>query len=406
MSDRVIRDSWLNEYLRYTQDHESPFEFHKMTAISCIGAALKRNVWIDMGMYTVYPNNFIILIGDSGVVRKSSAMLLGVGLLRKLPAELSVREMSQKITVEALLEFLSQPIKVEKLADGNVELKGSSIGLISASELQAFLGADAVKSGILSWLIKGWDCEENMDYTTVSRGTTYIRRACISLIGASTVDNLRLALPAGAVGGGFTSRVLFMEKSKARKHVAFPLMTPEMTSQRDRLIADLHRISMMSGQFVIQPPAKAWYTEWYRHFREWLEVTPTSDVGDIGFQSRKHVHILKLAMCLSACESSSLLIEKFHLIGALEIVDACRASTSLEVRNLDMSPEAMKANRILSQIQKTGEIKRRDLLKNCYYFASASEVTEYTDSLSEQGKIRIMAAKNGGTKYQYVRSSK
>ena len=89
---RIIQGSWLDEYMHYTRNQESPALFHKWCGISAVGAALERHISIDMGeegekgAYQVRPNLFIILVADPALCKKSTAIDMMSDLLIEMEA--------------------------------------------------------------------------------------------------------------------------------------------------------------------------------------------------------------------------------------------------------------------------------------------------------------------------------
>src|SRR5262245_55634202 len=65
---------FLDLYLEYTKNTESPLEFNFWCGLFGISVALGRRSWVEVGMNTVYPNLYAVLIAESGVQRKSSAI--------------------------------------------------------------------------------------------------------------------------------------------------------------------------------------------------------------------------------------------------------------------------------------------------------------------------------------------
>ena len=74
---------WLGAYLDYSQGNEAPGAFHFWTGVALLGAACKRNVYMDMGSYFIYPNQYILIIAPSGG-KKSSSLAIGNNLLETL----------------------------------------------------------------------------------------------------------------------------------------------------------------------------------------------------------------------------------------------------------------------------------------------------------------------------------
>src|SRR3990172_632309 len=100
-----VKDGWLKSYLKYTEDHEGPEEFHFWVAVSVLGGAVRRNVYFDKDFYKVFPNTFIVLVAPAGRCRKSTCIDIGVWFLRRID---TVHVISEKITPEALAQALGR----------------------------------------------------------------------------------------------------------------------------------------------------------------------------------------------------------------------------------------------------------------------------------------------------------
>src|SRR4029077_7001818 len=98
------------------------------------------------------------------------------------------------ITPEALIGSLQESTDKETKI---------SYGLILASELSVFLGADAIKSGMIPILTDLYDSKDNWEYKTRIRGRETIPHVTISMLGASTMDWIKTSIPIEAIGGGF-----------------------------------------------------------------------------------------------------------------------------------------------------------------------------------------------------------
>src|SRR3990167_8776352 len=94
-------NDWLRVYLSLTEGQESPDIFHLWCAVSTIATTLERNVWLDRGYYTLYPNLYVVLVSGSAVARKSTAIGVASRLYREANPEGIM--VSQKVTPEALI---------------------------------------------------------------------------------------------------------------------------------------------------------------------------------------------------------------------------------------------------------------------------------------------------------------
>ena len=60
-------------YFEYVKDTESPKIFHRWSLIASVGALLGRQYYMPFGTTRIFPNQYIMLIGNPGT-RKSSAI--------------------------------------------------------------------------------------------------------------------------------------------------------------------------------------------------------------------------------------------------------------------------------------------------------------------------------------------
>ena len=78
-------DDWLTAFLNYTQYSEAPKRVFFWVGVSAIAGALRRKVSIPMGYFSWYPNFFVFIVGDPGVIKKSTTADVGMRLLKKVP---------------------------------------------------------------------------------------------------------------------------------------------------------------------------------------------------------------------------------------------------------------------------------------------------------------------------------
>jgi hypothetical protein len=128
-------------------------------------------------------------------------------------------------------------------------------------------------------------------------------------------------MPRYAIGGGFTSRGIFVYAENKQKLVAYPAdyVPKNHAVRKKRLVEDLIRISQISGEFKLDDDAKAFGEEWYKKHNTTPDEHLRSDVL-AGYAARKQTHMHKVAMCLSASESDSKIITRAHLQTALALL--------------------------------------------------------------------------------------
>ncbi|GAG42472.1 unnamed protein product, partial [marine sediment metagenome] len=99
-------DSFIQGYLEYTKNSESPTSYHIWAAVATIAGALQRHVWMQWGHTEIYPNQYIMLIGPSGKARKGEPVMIG----RSLLSALGIRLIAEDITREGLIKRIRESI--------------------------------------------------------------------------------------------------------------------------------------------------------------------------------------------------------------------------------------------------------------------------------------------------------
>ena len=207
---RVLND-WLSGYIEYTSGSEPPLSYHTWVGISIIAGALQRRCKLQWGFECIYPNMYVILVGPSGRARKGVALGLGKDIL----ASTGIAMSSEAITKEALIRAMRGSITNFQGADGIIKFHCSITAF--SEELSVFLGQNDIK--FLANLTDWYDSKDKWTYETKGSGTDELQGVCFNLLGATAPDWLQSMLPQEAVGGGFTSRVIFIVEDKKGKTV-------------------------------------------------------------------------------------------------------------------------------------------------------------------------------------------
>ena len=381
---RKCKPSWVDSYLEYTDQQESPTAFHEWVSISLISSVLQRKVWIPRVKYTIYPNLYVILIAGSAKCRKSISIRIGMDLLKSITTPPVI--FAQKITTEALIQALNES-KVKK--------SDVCYGLIVASELSVFLGADAIRSGIIPCLTDLYDSPAKWEYHTRSRGKEGLTNVTLSMLAASTKDWLRTSIPAAAIGGGFTSRIIFVVADAPSKLILFPPEHIDTTHLRTCLIDDLNQMADLSGAVQFTDEARELATDWYEQ-----EACNVHDEKVDGYFGRKHDSMFKLATVLSVSEGNDLLIEGRHIERALKMLDYNETHLNTIMESVTSSEQGGSTEKILTVIKKFKSVGHSDLLRKCWRFASAVELNDMIATLVESKEIEMFLDKKNARWYK------
>jgi hypothetical protein len=289
---------FISEYLRYTSDQESPDEFHFWTASTILATALGRKCYMKRGYYTLYPNLFTILVAGSAKCRKSTALGIGVPLLRDVGESFVI---NGKITPEALIKEIASVSKVKP--DDPNKLVCPDV-LVYSSELSVLLTKQSYGEPIIHILTDLFDCPDSRDYKTKNSGIFQLNNVFVCILAATTPTGVAKGIPESALEEGFASRILFVYRESTDKVNAFPVLTKEQEQLYEDLKKLLHKRGQMRGEFMLTKEAHDWFKTWYEE--TWKNEEPL-DKRLEGFHGRKPDHLMREAMILAGSRGRKVL---------------------------------------------------------------------------------------------------
>ncbi len=385
-------DNWLQAYMWYTRNSESPDNFHFWTGVATVAGALRRRVWIDEHLFQWTPNFYIILVGPPGVAAKSTSIRQGLNLLEK--TEMGIQFGPQSMTWQALTTALERSCEGVEIGD---EIHPMSCLTISISELGTFL--DPKNDELTSTLIAMWDGQkETWRRETKTSGNTEIVNPWLNVIGCTTPSWIKTNMPLNMIGGGLTSRILFVYGEAKRHLVAFP---SEATSASDhletqrKLIDDLREIADLKGEYKRTAGATLWGVEWYRRLYE--EDRPShmqSDRYD-GYLARKQSHLFKIAIILAASKRNDLIITEDDLAEADGCLTQIERDMARVFASIGATPEAQKAGELLALIKNAKGIDYQKLFQIAFQTMSQKDFVEAMKGLLASGKIKAVKSEKG-----------
>jgi len=385
------KGSFLRDYVKLSEDTEIPDMFALWCGLCGVSCTLGRRVWLDMGTYTIFPNLFVVLVAGSGRCRKSTAVSQVEGLLRKLNPKPNL--IAQRITPEGLIDAL----QVVHTTDKKQFLKKTSEGFIVVDELSTFLNRKTYESGLASLLIPLYDCKASFEYRTKGRGTEAIRDSCLGLLGASTVDWIRSAIPIDAIGGGLTSRIIFVYVQHPPPPVAITGYSDLKKQIKEKLQRFLEEMSTVSGEMQMEPDAWEYYKTSYDTY---YKTSPFFEQHTLsGYASRRHVHMLKLGILFSASEGNSRLILKRHLAGAEELLRQSELHMSRVLALISSTDKGALTEIIFEKIVAREGMDRTTLMRAMSHRLDSNELSGVIETLIHSGRIQ---ARHENGKLWYV----
>jgi hypothetical protein len=392
MSQRHFPD-WLRAYMEYTQYSEAPDKFHFWTGVSVIAGALRRRVWMDMGYYQWTPNMYIVFVAPPGIVSKSTTANIGMKLLKEIDG---IKFGPDAVTWQALAQSLAQSTEMFEYVEketGEVQYHSMSAITIVSSEFGTFLNPNDRE--MVDVLVSLWDGQIGAwKKATKTMGDDVIENPWMNIIACTTPDWIAGNFPEYMIGGGFTSRTVFVYADQKRQYVAYPkyALNPTVFEEtRKKLIHDLEIIATeICGEYELSPEARKFGEEWYlSHHKN--KPPHLDNERFLGYLARKQTHVHKLAMVLTASRSNSLIIERDMLEAAVEIVTALEGDMPQVFSNIGRSDTTRLADTIIRFVHNHGGMEKIELYRHVFKQVPFKDFQEVIEAGVNAGYLKLVA---------------
>jgi len=180
----------------------------------------------------------------------------------------------------------------------------SSITCFS-KELVTLLGQANFK--YLGCLTDWWDSHDRWVNETISRKQDEIFGMCVNILGATAPEWMSTMLPTEAIGGGFTSRCIFVVESNKAKHVPLPTITKQQKALKEALVHDLKLIALQHGEYSFTSDTAKVYEKWYMAQSKQIDADqyPIQDPNFRSYCERRSTHLRKMCIALQASTNDS-----------------------------------------------------------------------------------------------------
>jgi|GEM_PF-3028471 energy-coupling factor transporter ATP-binding protein EcfA2 len=374
---RVLKKPFHESFIDCVSPHtDIPDTFIIWSALSLVGAALKNNVYFQIGTYTLYPNMFIVLVGPPGVGKGASMNILEQMITDTKPNQV-VNTLSDRITAERIIERISDgwstapQLKNMQLVLG----KNDHNCLLFSSEIRVLLGAS---DWMLEFLEEAWS-KTTYEYQTKNKGNVAIDNMCCSLLAASVPDFLRNVNREAhmVITGGFSSRCLFIYAENPSKDLPFPEPLKKNLKSKalyDNLVLDLQEIGTLRGEFVIDTGARLRFEAFLRLNRAASSKDDSEAVAN--FRARIKAHILKLAMIFSVSRDNSLHISDMDMVNAIAEIQKILVSLTKLFRGAGEGMDAAVTARVQDFIEKYGRVSKKEIFKALHRHLNSPEALD------------------------------
>lgn len=373
-----MRD-FFDLYLQYTSDTEATATFHRWSAIVGIGAYLERNIWIQHGANNLYPNHYVMLLGESGS-RKSAAIKGFARILRAAGYKTFAAEKTSKEKFSAdLAAHHGEEDEDDLVLWGDMDDSAITPVLIANDEANDFFGINNLD--FLSLLGSWWDYSGNYEVKYKTSPSDMIPNPTVSILVGNTPTNFSIAFPPTIIGQGFFSRILLVHGERTRPKITWP--TPPTADATEAIVQSLQQIKAVAhGQFNPTPGAMMLADKIYKAPENIIDERFAS------FYNRRLTHLLKLSLVVAAAKLEKEITED-TLIQANTYLTYIQNLMPKALGEYGSSQDSAIVHKIMSLIQRSPEpVSLKEIAKQVANdVSSMSSLRQILEKLANAGKI-------------------
>lgn len=379
--------NWLDSYVQYASISEAPKIYHFWAGVSAIAGALRRHVWFDQVKFKWFPNFYIVFVAPPGIATKSTTADGSIDLLREVPG---IKFGPDEVTWQSLVTSFAEA--AEAFPFGDTYIPQSAITIL-ASEFGMYM--DFRDTKMVNLHITLWDGRVRFDKQTKTSGKDMVDSPWINLLACTTPQWISSNMDENTIGGGFTSRCVFVYGDQKEKLVAYLKNQAKFDygQLRSDLIHDLEWISLnLVGPYELEEEAETWGELWYQKL--WNKVWSVDNEDWVNnYIARKQAHLHKLAMVIAASQRDELVLKLEDLLLADEMLSLTEKSAHRVFAKVGKGEEAQQSERILEIIEKKKELSFKELYRlGQLYFPNARDFDGIVKSFLNAGQIVMYSA--------------
>lgn len=334
-----------------------------------IAASLQRRVWMGPNHERLFPNMYVILVGEPAVgkgrVTRPINEILRYHKLEnpssEKPTPKSDMSKEDKATIDALIEanfadgtkgeekknkrIFEKPLLIPVGASATtwealVNALANSLRRINYSEYDERIQKNVIKiythsslcfcleeissmfrkktEEVARFLLQTYDCGD-YEYDTKTPGLKdYVKKCCLNLLGGTTPGFMQELFNDRLLTEGFASRCFFIFAARNRFDKMFGTdLTDEQKQHYEDILLHVKKLTSLYGRVQFSEESKAFLEEWWK---ESQQTRPNTSYKLNYYYGRKNIHVQKLAMALHFGESTELFIKHETFLRALEIL--------------------------------------------------------------------------------------
>lgn len=298
---------FIRSFEQYASVYNSTPRYIKAAAIWMLATAVGRAVAMRARGNQLCPNLFLAMVGGPGT-GKSQAVTAVRSIFVKAT---NYSIIPASITRAGLEDYMQENMKQRRDSDGTAIFSHECIGL--SEEMQGILPDQDL--GHLTLYNILYDLPRKHKARTRTHGEVELEMPYCSIFTGAQPAFLGTTLPEQAWGMGFMSRLIMVFDTPPKRRSAFELQDVDFKLQAD-LIHDLRLVNRLCGWMAWDPGAVDLYNEWW--VKDGGQPVPGAKRLRMGYNSRRELHFLKLAMVMSLSRGNDLRVTVADVARAIE----------------------------------------------------------------------------------------
>ena len=283
----------LKDIIKLAENQEAADFSYLWAGLSCLAAQLARNVYIPFGNGKIYPNLYIMFVGDPGK-RKSTAIK---DLKKRVKAAGYQNICGDKVTMQKYLLDLAG-VGEGSIDDSNITEFNLGITLGTNDYVESYINQDEFSDFIginnypfISLLGNFWDIDEPYVYRTKGGQSIEIPSPIVNILGATTPSQFNTIFPPAISEQGFLSRLVIVNIPESKRKIARPLPSDETVIEK--VVAGFKAVRKLSGELVMSDAV------WDKLEEIYLTWKPVEDTRFAHYSTRRHTQLLKLCILMT-----------------------------------------------------------------------------------------------------------
>jgi hypothetical protein len=375
-----MQTNFLQAYSHYADGNEASPLFHEWAGLNTLSAVVSRKVFFDQKYFLIYPNIYVILVGEPGD-KKTTAMSLARTMVQKLEMPLA----PPSITKEAISLMMSQSTEGSKChikyLNGTLPVEVSQLSFF-ASEIVTMLAAGGNAQGLIEFFTDIYD-RETFEVVTKGKGTDFINCPYITILACMTPEQTGQLLKERLITGGFSRRCIFVYGRSKAAPIAFPELLPTQIEAKQFCIDHLQKVKRYHAKYDFTPDAREYFKQWYETKHRQLSL-PHSPAFKNWLRS-KDTMAIKVAMLLDLAQGMSGKIDQPTIHDAVLRLDKVEGDIGKVFAGAGKNPLAELASKIISRLEEApnNRLTKKQIIASMFEDGDMEQIAKAIDYLNQ-----------------------